>query len=240
MIAKFLLVAGLASASANAQQLTLLTEQYPPFNMSDGAGKLIGVSTDIVRALMAEAGFAYQIRLMPWKRAVELARTEPEHCVFSLSRTASREPNYRWIGPLVTNEWSLFALSDAEHKAPPASLEALRGARIGSYLGDAIVDYLNDRGYQVDVAPNDDVNPKKLLAGRIDYWATGKLIGQYRLKQQQLTGIEPVLTFHQSDMFLACQNKLASAHVERLNAALTALSKRGTLAHIYAEYGYSR
>lgn len=230
------MVLGMAAAVAQAQQLTLVTEEYPPYNMSSKGGGVTGISTDIVRELMAATGFEFTMSVLPWARAITMARTQPHTCVFSMSRTPEREPHYKWVGPLVFNDWALFAKKPAPR---PASLDAVKKARIGSYEGDAIVDYLQARHYAVDVGINDAVNPRKLLAGHIDYWATGKLIGQYRLRQQQIDNIEPVLTFNRTEMHLACQKDMADDTIARLNRELAAMQKRGAVDKIYERYGYT-
>ncbi|MBV8124415.1 MAG: transporter substrate-binding domain-containing protein [Burkholderiaceae bacterium] len=217
--------------------ITLTTEEYPPYNMSSPQGQVTGVSTDIVKALLAEAGFHYQLAVYPWARAIAMARTDPDTCVFSMSRTPEREALYQWVGPLVQNDWALFALPDAP---VPAQLPDVVKATIGSYQGDAIVPYLQGRGYMVDVAPSDDVNPQKLLHGRIDFWATGKLIGQYRLQQQHIDNIKPVLIFNRTEMYLACQRDMPQNLINQLNDTLAAMDKRGVISTIYSRYGYTR
>ncbi len=226
-----------SAATAQAQQhLILATEEYPPYNMSDSQGRITGVATDIVRSLLDSVGIEYEMAVYPWARAIAMARTQVNTCVFSMSRTPEREELYRWIGPLVVNDWTLFARSGA---SKPTHLEELQNMRIGSYQGDAIVSYLQTRGYLVEVAPNDDANPRKLLAGRIDYWATGRLIGQYRLKQQGITNIEPVLNFNRTEMYLACQKQLPDETVKLLNSQLQVLHQKGVIKSIYARFGYS-
>jgi polar amino acid transport system substrate-binding protein len=223
-------------AQANPFRLVLATEEYPPYNMSGPNGTVTGISTDIVRALLDAAGYEYEITVYPWARAIALARTQVNTCVYSMSRTPEREALYKWVGPLVFNDWALFARAGASR---PQTLDEAMMMRIGSYQGDAIVAYLQTRGHQVDVAPSDDVNPKKLLAGRIDFWATGRLIGQYRLKQQGIDSIEPVLNFNRTEMYLACQIQLPDAQVQKLNRTLHALEKSGAIRKIYAGYGYT-
>lgn len=225
------------SVLAEAQQrLVLVTEEYPPYNMSDAQGRVVGISTEIVKALLEAAGVDYEVAVYPWARAIAMARTQVNTCVYSMSRTPEREELYRWIGPLVVNDWALFARTGASR---PAHLEEVLNMRIGSYQGDAIVSYLQTRGYLVDVAPGDDANPKKLLAGRIDYWATGRLIGQYRLRQQGLAGIEPVLNFNRTEMYLACNRQLPDDQVKLLNATLQQLDRKGVVKKIYAAAGYT-
>ncbi|MCV2359557.1 transporter substrate-binding domain-containing protein [Paucibacter sp. TC2R-5] len=226
-------------APANAQQLSLVTEEYPPYNMSEAKGQVGGISTQIVKALLAEAGLKHDVTIYPWARAISMARAQPNTCVYSMSRTPERESLYKWIGPLVYNDWALFALTDKIQEPRPTRLEDLMDARIGSYQGDAIVSYLQTRGHRVDVAPSDEVNPKKLQMGRIDYWATGRLIGQYRLQQQGIQGITPVLNFKRSEMYLACNLQMPDDLVKRLNAGLLSLDKQGVIKKIYAGFGYT-
>jgi polar amino acid transport system substrate-binding protein len=233
----YVLLAWLAMAGARADTLVLMTEEYPPFNMSDTKGKLVGISTDIVRALMQEARIDYTITVSPWMRAMTSAKTQLDHCAYSTSRLPEREKEYSWIGPLAYNDWYLFAKANPPRR--PASLDDVKGARIGSYFGDGGVAYLQKRGFTVDVAPSDDANPRKLDMGRIDYWASGKLSGQYLLKAQGIDGIEPVLKMERGDMYLACHPDLPRAQVARLNTLLHAMHKRGAVARIYARYGYT-
>ncbi|CAM3633007.1 substrate-binding periplasmic protein [Roseateles saccharophilus] len=231
-----LAVSGSALAQASPFRLVLATEEYPPYNMSGPNGTVTGISTDIVRALLDTAGYEYEITVYPWARAIALARTQVNTCVYSMSRTPEREALYKWVGPLVSNDWALFARSGASR---PQTLDEAMMMRIGSYQGDAIVAFLQTRGHLVDVAPSDDVNPRKLLAGRIDFWATGRLIGQYRLKQQGIEGVEPVLNFNHTEMYLACQIQLPDAQVLKLNQTLHGLEKSGAIKRIYAGYGYT-
>jgi polar amino acid transport system substrate-binding protein len=231
-----LLVLCAAALAHGQQRLVLTTEEYPPYNMSDAQGHVVGISTEIVKTLLETAGVEYEVAVYPWARAIAMARLQVNTCVYSMSRTPEREDLYRWIGPLVANDWTLFARSGASR---PVQMEDVQNMRIGSYQGDAIVSYLQTRGYLVDVAPNDDTNPKKLLAGRIDYWATGRLIGQYRLKQQGISGVEPVLTFNRTEMYLACNKQLPEEQVKLLNTTLQQLDRKGTIRKIYAAAGYT-
>lgn len=234
-----LLAAALQAGQVAAAGLQLVTENYPPYNFSSRDSRRIeGVSTDIVRELMSRAGQGYTLQLLPWQRAISLAEKRPQTCVFSMSRTPEREQRYRWIGPLVANDWVLFARSSDQRRL--ARLDDARPYRIGSYQGDAIVQYLRERNFDVDVAVSDDRNPPKLLARHIDLWATGRLIGLHMLQQQKIAGIEPVLIFHRTEMYLACSRQLPEALVDKLNLLLRQMENDGSIARVYARYGYTR
>ena len=226
--------AGAAVGASETVQLKLLTEDYPPFNMQTQPGQIGGAATDIVRELMTRSGVRYQLELLPWLRAYNRAILEADACVFSTTRTEARETQFKWIGPVVDNPWVLYALVD--DKRAIGSLEAVRPYRIGGYSGDAVAQYLVARNFDVDLATNDQQNVRKLQAGRIDYWATGKYSGAIMIAREKAHNIRPVFTFNNTQMYLACNLRLDDQSVLQLNDTLRKMHKDGTVAKINARY----
>jgi len=232
----FLALTLLACKAMAGERLILVTEDYPPYNMLGQNGQVEGVSTEIVQGLMTRADIPYQITLLPWARAIALARVQANTCAFSTSRTPEREALYKWVGPLVFNDWTLFAKKSALH---PMTLDSVKQARIGSYQGSAVAAFLQARGFTLDLARSDGANPRVLLAGHIDYWATGKLIGEYRLQQQGLADqVTPVLTFSRLEMYLACQKDIPDASIAKLNTILADMQKSAWIRQVYGKFGY--
>ena len=96
--------------SSPAQALTLTTEDYPPFNIVDAKSQQVsGISTEKVIEVMARAKESYTITAYPWVRAYQLAQKERDTCVFSTTRTPERVALFQWVGPLVKNNWYIFA-----------------------------------------------------------------------------------------------------------------------------------
>lgn len=231
-------VLGLAPSTFAKDPLIILdinTEEYPPFNMTKD-NQLIGVSTEIIKELMKRNHLQHRLTLLPWARAMALTKELPNNCVYSISRTPEREHLYQWIGPLVTNEWVLFATKEA-HKRPK-SLAAIRGSSIGTYIGDAIETYLKNENYTVEASKTDEINIKKLQKGHIDYWATGKLIGLYLLKENNIQNIEPVLTFNKTEMYLACNLKTSDSLVATLNKDLASKQMQRFRKKVFSAYNY--
>ncbi len=219
-----------------AQQLVLTTEDYPPFNMLvSGGSEIVGISTEKVRELMRRAKEPYTIKLFPWNRAYQMGRSEPRTCVFSTTRTPEREPLFKWIGPLVKNNWVIFARKNDSRN--PRSLDELRDYVLGVYRSDAVGEYLAHHGFKTDVANYDVDNPRKLLYQRFDFWATGELLGLAILKQQGLAEqIVPLFQFNQTEMYLACQPDMPLEKVEMLNRILREMEKDGSSAAIEQKY----
>lgn len=224
---------GLVWGQAQAQGLKLLTESYPPFNFEENA-QVSGMATDVVRELFKRANIPYTITLVPWVRAFNTAVMENNTCVYSTTRTENREHQFKWIGPLVDNPWVLYAGPHSPRINP--DLESARPYKIGGYNGDAVAQYLIARGFNVELTPNDELNPRKLDAGRIDFWATGKYLGSYEAKQQKLTTLKPVLVFNTAFMYLACNPGVSDQTVFALNSLLQKMQQDGAVARLSKRY----
>lgn len=220
--------------SASAQSLRVLTEDYPPFNMPDSKGQVTGMATDVVRELFKRAGISYSIELQPWIRAFNTAVLEHNTCVYSTTRSDNREHQFKWIGPLVENPWVLYA--------GPASpkdiydLEGVRRYKVGGYGGDAVAQFLIARGFNVELTPNDSLNARKLLLGRIDFWATGKYLGHSLIKREKLSQLKPVLVFNTAFMYLACNPSIQDQTVNHLNGLLLGMQQDGFMARTSKHY----
>lgn len=223
---------GLASA---APTLQIVTEHSPPASMLAADGTVIGSGTEKVREMMKRAGVEYRIELLPWKRAYTQALENPDTCIYSTTRTPERENLFKWIGPTDEGEWVLLGRADRQYGLK--TLEDARRLRIGTYNGDARDEYLRARGFLVDPAPNDRVNPQKLMMNRIDLWAVSVRKGVPRIENSKWAGkIVSVLVFNQIKVYLACNPAVPNELVARLNAAMEAANKDGTSRRIADKY----
>jgi polar amino acid transport system substrate-binding protein len=185
-------------------------------------GRLVGIATDKVREALARGGFAYTMEMLPWKRAYAAALTRPDSCVFSTTRTPERERLFKWAGPTDEGEWVL---------------EDARRLRIGTYNGDARDEFLRLRGFKVDPAPNDMINPRKLMMNRIDLWAAGFRRGSAVLEQHGWAAtIVPVLTFNRVRLYLACNPGVPDATITKLNDAFDAMTRDGSARRLERKY----
>lgn len=215
-------------------RLYIATENAAPASMSKG-NEVTGIDTDKVRELMNRTATPHTIELLPWKRAYAAALQRPDGCVFSTTRTPERERLFKWIGPLAEAEWVLMGRADRSFQLH--SLEDARAMRIGTYDGDARDHYLRARGFEVDPAPNDLLNPAKLLVNRIDLWAASRRPGSRVLARHGWSPqIVPVLSFNRVRTYLACNLALPDELVERMNAAIEEMERDGTMRQIERKY----
>ena len=92
----------LASAAAQPGAITLVTAPIHGLtSCCDAPDKPSGPLIDVVDTAMQSAGLDYSVRLMPWARAVHVARTELHTCAIGLRKTDDNRQQYQWAGPLM-------------------------------------------------------------------------------------------------------------------------------------------
>lgn len=238
MASEVMVMATLLLTAAQAQAdpaLVITAEHSPPASMKVG-GQVVGREGEKIREMLTRAGYAYTIDVLPWKRAYTMAQRNRYTCVYSTSRTPEREAQFKWIGPTDEADWVLMGRAGRHYAVQ--TLDDARALRIGTYHGDARDEFLRARGFDVDGAPDDAANPKKLMLGRIDLWAVGvrnndfSALAQFSAPER----IVPVLVFHRVKVYLACNPSVPDAMVERLNGALDAMRKDGTFARLEKKY----
>ena len=215
-------------ATATAAGVRIVGEHLPPSSMMEN-NTVVGRETLKVREIMARAGIAYTIELLPWKRAYAQALREPDTCIFSTSRTVEREAQLRWIGPLNEAEWVLYGL--AERRLALHTLDDARGLVIGTVLGDARDGFLRQRGLTVAPVTQEWLNPQKLLLGRIDLWAVGMAAGSKPFAGKEWESkVVPLLTFNRVQTYLACNKLLPEAQAAAMQRAAAAMRRDGSMA----------
>lgn len=226
---------------ARAESLVLLTENLPPFNMSAGGNNfarddnVTGISADILRAVCERAEVDCKLILrFPWQRVYQQTLDDAGYGLFSTARTAEREKLFKWVGPIASNDWVLFAKSDSTIQL--GSLEDARRYRIGGYKGDAKTRFLLDKGIEVQTALRDTENVRKLERGQIDLWVTSDQAGRFVARQEGVENLKMVQKLHTADLYLALNLQTSDELVQKLQRALDSLRAEGALKSIEARY----
>lgn len=99
--------------TAVAADLNMLTDNHPPLHFQQG-NELVGFGVDVVHALAERAGDQVHLQQVPLLRALHVATTEPATGVFTVMRTAEREAQYQWVGPLMDVETALYSADNSQ------------------------------------------------------------------------------------------------------------------------------
>jgi len=233
------LVLSVAIMPSLAGALTLLTEENPPFNYSEG-GRLTGLVTELVQEAARRANVPYTIEVLPWARAYSRAQAERDTCLFATARLDNREKLFNWVGPLASNLWGVYAKGD--FKGSVRLLADLKPYRIGGVVNDAKVEYLKENGVtNIRQALEDRMNPPRLFLpadhpDHVDLWVSGFFGARDVAKAAKVTDIKLVFIVREIPLYLACSPQTSPAVVKALSDALEKMRAEGKPARLAAAY----
>ena len=177
------LLLGSQPASAGAD-IIVVTEELPPYNMTVD-GKLTGMATEVVQAVLDEVGEQANIQSMPWARAYDIALNSENVLIYSIARTPQREALFKWVGVIAPTRWYLFSLPGTHFNLK--SLEDARQYQIATVKEDVGEQYLIGKGFEVgrnlQSSNKYEHNYQKLKAGRVDLWISNELNAHYLVRQ---------------------------------------------------------
>jgi len=222
-----------AKPQITSLKIKLFTENSPPANyLADG--HLKGLSVDIVREILRRLNLPDNIQAVPWARGYTLALTQPNVALFSTTRLPQREKLFKWVGPLYTQTWGLYARKDSAIKIS-SLVQAKTVPRIGTYYKDAKEQYLLANGFRNLVSTNKNLsNIRHLMNGSIDLWASSDFNMPYLAKQ---AGINPdrlklVFPFKRVQNYIAFSIQSPDYLVSRWQQMLDELKQDGTYDHL--------
>lgn len=222
----------LLSATAQAQPVSFLTEDYPPFNYRDG-NQIKGAAADQIGQIMAGLG-DYTIEIMPWARAYAQARTTPMNCVFATAHTAARDPLFKWVEPLLIDRNILIKHKGSAVTA--ATLDEAKAYTVGTWRDDSTEVLLRQFGFpKIDIATTMTVTLKKLMNDRIELMPMSEL--SYEKMVREGEPIERVAVLSQQPIGIACQPDFPEDLRRKMQAALDRQIADGTQKRIFLRYG---
>ena len=150
--------------------LRIITENLPPFNYAGPDGKATGQATEVVNSILARLNQTAEIEILPWTEGYSLARAGPRVALYSTGRTDERETLFRWVGPVASSEYTLYARNGSGLQIN--SLEgAKKGGRIGVVKDDARHQFLQENRFDnITTCGSDAECLRDLMAGRTDLW----------------------------------------------------------------------
>jgi polar amino acid transport system substrate-binding protein len=211
-----------------AQELTIVSEDNPPFNFTQD-GYFTGSATEVVREIMRRLNVTSEIQVMTWARAYQLAQTGPNVVLFSTARTTERENLFHWVGPIYKVRFGFYARKGS-HLVLTCLDDAKKVNAIATYKDDVREQLLKTMGFtNLDSSKSPTSNLKKLLAGRVDLWLYSNLgvpsvAGQIGIDPAE---VELVLPFKDVNAYIAISKNTPRAVVDQWQAALEVIKREG-------------
>ncbi|WP_306146616.1 MULTISPECIES: ABC transporter substrate-binding protein [unclassified Roseibium] len=220
---------------ARAQDIRIVTEEFPPYNYSDN-GLAKGLSSEVVQAVLAETGLTAEFLFLPWARAYLTAQNTKNTVIFSIGRIPEREDLFEWIGVIAPYNTSLCKLASRTD----LTIESLSDAKdysIGVSVEDVIYQYLKSQNFtNLDIVGEDILNIRKLALSRLDLIAFDEAAFQYYL---DLEDINPALfdrIYRLDDisggLYMAINKDSDPELIQSLKGGLEAIKADGTYEQI--------
>lgn len=224
-----------AESLPNSYRMVLLTENFPPFNMSiDGKNfardeSITGTNTAVVREMFKRAGINYHLSLrFPWDRMYNLVLEKNNYALFSVTLTETRKPQFQWVGPLSSTRRVFVTTADST-----LTLTTLKDAlnyRIGSYRSASSGAFLERNGIPFLSSLRDQENINKLLDGRIDFWVTNDPVFRYYAEQQGVADLRVAFVAEaETYQYLALNPQTPKEVAQLLQRSLDEMNSDGTL-----------
>lgn len=217
---------GMASAQS-LDDLTLVTEQYPPYNFEED-GKLQGISVDLLMAALDEAGSNLtksDIRLLPWAKGFEMAQNKQGTVLFATTRTEERDDLFQWVGPITSTKISLMARKDSNIQIDSLDDIDSKGYTIGVVRDDVGEHLLQDGGVpkaNIDSVAKAVLNIKKMERDRIDAWAYEENVALWMIRSNgfEPDNYEPVYELKKGKLYYAFHKDTPDSKVNALQKAV--------------------
>jgi polar amino acid transport system substrate-binding protein len=170
------------AAAQSAKTIRLASLEWIPYVGSALEGE--GLSVHIVSTAVRQFGSQAKIEYFPWTRAMQLGAKDPGYAgYFPAYHTEERARTCHFSAPIGSSMVGFAYLKSSPLRWE--SLQDMASKRIavvsGFSNGSAFDDLVKQGKLQVDPSPNDMLNLRKLLAGRVDTVVIDKLVMRYLL-----------------------------------------------------------
>ena len=220
------LILCLVPVLVSAQDITIVHFEFQPLDAA------------ILKTLMEKTGIHGPMKVYPWARAYEMLLNEENILAGPLARKKDRESLMKYLDVTVyTVPVNLYKLS-VRDDIVINNIDDLKQYQFGAVRGYSTSKYLLERGFEVDLAPSEDLNIKKLFGGRIDMIIMSQIALDEKLAALELDGtdVEKAYTLYEGIMEFAFSNKTSDDIVDRFRNALKEIKEDGTLDSLEEKY----
>lgn len=230
-----------------ANNLSIYTEQFPPYNYFHD-NKIVGINLDIIKRACETADLDCSFKLYPWLRAYKAALYYENAGVMSTSRSEEREELFQWVGPLVYSKnyfYKLASRDDVQVNTEEDLLKYTISAQIGDIYQDVLLDIGFENGKNLLQVSSKYKGVKLFYEGKLDLLiATDKTIehklGKYGYDSSELVPVLPLSIPTSKGNYLALNKSVPKKVVEKLQKAVDKLRESGQFEVISKQYEFTK
>lgn len=230
--------ARLASPAMQTQKNTLVVgseQNYPPFATGMTAATAGGFTVDLWRAVAAEAGLNYTLRVAPFHELLQNFKDGKIDVLINLAHSDAREQFANFTVPHVVIHGAIFVRQD---ESAIRTENDLTGKSIIVLKADLAQDYAVSKGWEhqlilVDTAA---AGLNLLASGKHDVMLLGKLTGIKTLRELGLNNVEARAPADFAQKFAFAVHRGDSELLYKLNEGLAISKSNGTYQALYEKW----
>lgn len=224
--------------SQATEPLRLLTEYNPPAEFIDTNGAVAGATVELIRILQQRLNESVTVELMPWSRALTIAKESSNTGLFETVYTEQRADLFKWVGPLKINTISLYGVKTRLYNKINAI--ELPGKLIAcSYRDSATAEEIIKLGFiegkNLVLTTRSGDCLEMLVLGRVDLIAiTEGSVSKFLPRLEPTTqDLIKVYTLSERRRYLAFSKDVPDERIARWQTALEQSYLDGTMRELY-------
>ncbi len=236
-----LLSFSLAIPALAKDKISFVTLDSAPYSYMEN-GQIKGPGPIIIKAICAKLNVDYEIKLLPWRRALITVSRGLAQAVFFLSENEQRKLWLDFSPPIFQTEYGIF-----ECKTNPIKykkIEDLKGKMLAAFTPSNALNELriiNEQlGGQIEIdITAESLSPfRKLNVCRVDGIYANKDVGIATIQKENFNNIQYADTIKKLNYSIGfSKNHTPPVFVKEFNKHLTQMKKSGELAKILKEFG---
>jgi len=220
-------------------RISIFTERNPPQNfIGSSDGVLKGSSVEMVEAMMEEIGVDYPITCTSWDIAFSQIQFIPNAMTFSTARTAARESQYKWVGPVCKKSYVFYVRTTSDfHITTIEDAKTLNS--VGTVTGWATAELLAGNGFTNVVTWDQSWDVlEKLCHGEVDCIVLNDIGITWLLTKIGHTPeeIRQEATLSSAETYLAFSIDTDNKYIDQWQSAYDAIVANGKLLEIWNDW----
>jgi polar amino acid transport system substrate-binding protein len=225
---------------AVAETLTAVGDPWPPF--LDPSQAKQGVATEIAKAAFATQGYDFELKFMPWQRAIDGVSHGEFDMLIGTWKTPERENFLAFSEPYAVNDLKFIKRKGDSFEF--VDLNSLTGKKVGVVRGYGYSEaFLQASNFKREETPTLISNLLKLVNQRIDLTLEDELVARNIISKEQpqlLEAIEfvsPPISSNALHVSSGLKNPKHAAIIAAFNQGLATIKENGQLAEILQRNG---
>lgn len=239
----------LSCASAHAEPLQFVTEDFPPFSypsdtfQDESSVTAAGPMADMVNAACAQLNTPCSIELLPWRRALSRAQQGEVQGIFTVIDSEQRRQDFYISRMLIKSAYSLY--SHTNSRFIYNKIGDLAGRRVAVY-GPSGTSYVLSQALasipdsKIELLPNNRGLLRMLDSGRFGdegLIVINQDVAEQLISQEQLTNVRHIGTLAEVAYGIGFSKaSVSESRFAEFDNALAALIADGTLSKILQRY----